>query len=182
MITKLNEYTKYLYYIEAPAIKGVNTKIILNLIEDSETSYLFFKEPTDSDIKFLNKYLKDNKYNLIELYHGTSSDNDIIGNGLLTTKIKTKKSLQSTPGYVYLSVFKNMANEFGSLAYPKKDINVYKITVPVYFLESDLDQIKNVRLWSNENIGETLADSALYGHGFCIKGNIPPYMIEKLGS
>lgn len=180
MITKLNEYTKYLYYLEAPAIKGVNTKIILNLTNDYQTNDLFFKEPTDSDIKFLNKYLKDNKYNLIELYHGTSSDNNIIENGLLTTKVKTKKSLQSTPRYVYLSIFKDMAIKFGSFAYPKKDVNVYKITVPVYFLKPDLDQIKNVRMWSNENIGETLADSALYGHGFCIKGNIPPYMIEKL--
>jgi hypothetical protein len=160
MITKLNEYAKYLYYLEAPAIKGVNTNKILNLVEDSETSDMFFREPTDDDIKFLNKYLKNNKYNLIELYHGTSSDNDIIGNGLLTTN--------------------GLAKRFGSLAYPKDDIDVYKITVPVYFLKPDLDQIKNVRMWSNENIGETLADSALYGHGFCIKGNIPPYMIKKL--
>jgi hypothetical protein len=181
MFTKLNEYTNYLYYLEAPAIKGVNTNKILNLIEDSETRDMFFREPTDDDINFLNKYLKNNKFNLIELYHGTSSKNDIIEIGLLTTKIKTKKSLQSTPGYVYLSVFEDMAKKFGSFAYPTDDTVTYKITVPVYFIEPDLDQIRNVRMWSNENIGETLADSALYGHGFRIKGNIPPYMIKKLG-
>lgn len=180
MIIKLNEYINYLHYLEAPAIKGVNTNKILNLVKDSETRDMFYREPIDDDIKFLNKYLKNNKYNLIELYHGTSSNNDIIENGLLTTKIKTKKSLQSTPGYVYLSVFEDMAKQFGSFTYPIDDIEVYKITVPVYFLEPDLDQINNVRLWSNINIDETLADSALYGHGFRIKGNIPPYMIKKL--
>lgn len=181
MITTLNEFTKFLYYIEAPAIKGVNTNKIIKLVDDLETSYLFYKdEPTDDDVKFLEKFLRQNKFNLIELYHGTSSDINILDNGLLTTKLTTKKSIQSTTGYVYLSIFKDMAKKFGSYAYPKNDISVYKITVPIYFLEPDLDQLRNQRLFAEKDVNDTLAESALFGHGFRIKGNIPPYMIKKL--
>jgi hypothetical protein len=189
MITKLNEFisekttnifNKYLYYIEAPGIRGVNINKVLNLVNDSETRYLFFKDPTIEDVDFLQKYLKSNKFNLIELYHGTSSDHNILDDGLLTTKLSTKKSMQSEIGYVYLSVFDSMAKTFGSFAYPKNDISVYKITVPVYFLEPDLDQLRNQRYYAGNNVNNTLAESALFGHGFRIKGNIPPYMIKML--
>jgi hypothetical protein len=176
----LNEFTKFLYYIEAPAIKGVNTNKIIKLVDDLETSYLFYKKPTDDDVKFLEKFLRQNKFNLIELYHGTSSNNNILDNGLLATKLSTKKSLQSTTGYVYLSIFEDMAKKFGSFAYPKNDISIYKVTIPIYFLKPDLDQLGNQRLFAGNDVNNTLAESALFGHGFRIKGNIPPYMIKKI--
>ena len=176
----IKEYVNFLHYIDGPAIKGVNKNIKLNLVKDEETSFLFFRDVNNDDIIFLNKYLKENKFNLIELYHATSSKNNILGNGLLTTKLKSKKSLQSTVGYVYLSVFENMAKTFGKIAYPNHDIKTYKITVPVYFLKPDLDQLSNKRLYSHVDINNTLAESALFGYGFRIKGNIPPYMIEQI--
>ena len=176
----IKQFEKFLHYIEAPAIRGVNKNIILNLIEDEETSDMFYRDPTVDDIKFLSKYLKQNKFNLIELYHGTSSENNIMNNGLLTTKKKTKRSLSSSTGFVYISVFKEMAKTFGKMSYPKEKISVYKITVPVFFLKPDKDQLRNQRLYAKRDVIDSLAESALYGHGFRIKGDIPPYMIKKI--
>jgi len=177
MIIKFNEY---LHYVEAPAIRGVNKNIVLNLVEDKETSDIFYKEANDDDVIFLTKYLRKNKFNLIELFHGTSEENDIENMGLLKTKNKTKKSIQSMPGFVYVSIFKKMAEEFGKMAYPHSKISVYKVTVPVYFLKPDLDQLRNQRLFAGRNVNDTLGDSAIFGHGFRIKGDIPPYMIKKI--
>lgn len=174
----INEAVNYLHYIEAPAIKGVNKNKVLNLVNDSETSQLFTNNPSIDDIKFLNKYLLKNKYSLIRLYHGTDADIDIMNDGLQVTSAKTKRSMQSATSYVYLSIYDSSAKTFGEMAYPMKNINVYEVAIPIYFLKPDLDQLKNKRLWSGIECGDTLADSALFGSGFRVKGNIPPYMIK----
>lgn len=183
MIYNYNDFVneKYLHYIDDKrAIRGVDTSKILNLVDDKETRDMFFKDPSEEDVIFLNKYLKDNKYNMIELYHGTSSDNNILEDGLLTTTNKTRRSNAVTTGFVYLSVYKDSAKKFAELGYSKGDISIYKVTIPVYFLQPDLDQIKSARIYKKEEIGDTLGDSALYGHAFRVKGDIPPYMITKL--
>lgn len=129
----------------------------------------------------INNFLKRNKEKFVSLYHGTSPKHNIIEDGLLKTTNKTKKSFQSEVGYVYLSVYPSSAKTFGDLAYGISNAVVYEIKVPIEFLKVDTDQLKNKRLYGSfKNIENTLADSLLYGNGFRVKGNIPPYLIKKL--
>ena len=94
--------------------------------------------------------------------------------GLKRTTNKTKKSLQSEPGYVYLSIYPESAKLFGNLAYGINDAQVYEIHVPIIHLKADSDQLYNMN-----HMGKSLGDSAIYGNGFRVKGDIPPYMISK---
>jgi hypothetical protein len=146
----------------------------------------FYSDPTPKKLKEFTELLRPlrDKYSYrmlrpIKLYHGTSAELNIEKEGLLTTKQSTKKSMQSQTGFVYLSIFPDMAKTFGKMAYPKDDIVVYEVVVPAYYLLPDKDQLRNQRLFAGKTVNDTLADSALYGHGFRVKGNIPPYMIRK---
>jgi hypothetical protein len=145
---------------------------------------IFYSEPTPAKLKELNKILQPHKNQYqphirpIKLYHGTSAKIDILNDGLLVTKSKTKKSLQSQTGYVYLAIYPDMAKTFGDIAYPYDDIVVYEVIVPVYLLQADKDQLRNQRAYAGRTVGDSLAESALYGHGFRVKGDIPPYMIK----
>jgi hypothetical protein len=136
-------------------------------------------EGTDKNIKTLNDFLRSNKGNLIKLYHGTGADNDIENEGLKTTKESTKKSFQSQTGFVYLSIYKDSAKLFGDVAYPYQDTKVVEVEIAISNLKADKDQLYNMRANSNKEVGETLADSAIHGNGFRVKGNIPPYMIKN---
>jgi hypothetical protein len=144
----------------------------------------FYSEPTPDLIKEFSKIINSHKNQYqpnirpVKLYHGTSANIDILKDGLLTTKMKTKKSLQSQTGFVYLSIFPDMAKTFGEIAYPYDDVVVYEVVVPVYLLQADKDQLNNQRAYAGRNMGDSLAESALYGHGFRVKGDIPPYMIK----
>ena len=130
-------------------------------------------------VKEINKILRDNKYKLIKLFHGTSPNIPVMEEGLKTTKLKTKKSLQSEVGYVYLSLYPDSAKTFGNMAYGINDSIVYEIHVPIIYLNADKDQLFNKRRGiSDIKIGDTLGDSAIYGSGFRVKGDIPPYMIS----
>lgn len=147
---------------------------------------LFYSEPTPEKLKEFTKILTPlrDRYSYrmlrpIKLYHGTSKELNIEKEGLLTTKMRTKKSMQSQTGFVYLSIFPEMARTFGEIAYPQKDVVVYEVIVPAYYLLPDKDQLRNQRLFAGRNVNDTLGDSALYGHGFRVKGDIPPYMIRK---
>jgi len=153
----------------------------IDLINDEQFHDLIHSESTDKKAKTLNKFLRDNKEKTIRLYHGTSSDLPIIEEGLKPTSRKTAKSLQSGHGYVYLSIYPSMAFTFGEMAYPKKDITVYAVDIPIKNLKVDVDQLKNKRYWGNDsNIGSTLGHSIIYGHGARVKGWIQSYMITKV--
>lgn len=153
MIIQLFE--KYLEYRYTPVARTFDIETI-DLFEVNA-----FK---NKDIDKLNKFLRKNQYKALKLYHGTSIEHDIENDGLLKTKQKTKKSIQSQPGYVYLSLYKDMAKTFGEMAYPMKDIVVYEVHVQIKSLLPDKDQLYNKRLYgSNEEIGGTLADSAIHG-------------------
>lgn len=169
MIIQLFE--KYLEYRYTPVVRSFDIEVI-DLFEVDA-----FK---NQDIDELNKFFRKNQYKALRLYHGTSIEHDIENDGLLKTKVKTKKSLQSQPGYVYLSLYKGMAKTFGEMAYPRKDIVVYEVHIQIKSLLPDKDQLYNKRLYgSDKNIGDTLADSAIYGSGFRVKADIPPYMIKN---
>lgn len=178
MILRYGEFIteKFIKYINF----GDEKLIPMDLVNDPKYKSLIYSTPTDKSVKELNKILRDNKDGTIKLYHGTSPKIDILESGLLTTKNNTKKSMQSETGYVYLSVYPESAKKFGNMAYSISDAIVYEVIVPISFIKVDTDQLKNIRMFGeNNNIGSTLADSILYGKGVRIKGDIPPFMIKK---
>ena len=144
------------------------------------TELVYSSAISQENVKKVNKFLKKNKGNTINLYHGTSSDIDLENEGILTTKNRTKKSYQSEPGYVYLSFYKDSAKLFGDIAYPNSDTKVVEVEIPISKLSPDKDQLYNKRMNSNNKIGEDLGSSLIYGNGFRVKGNIPPYMIKNV--
>jgi hypothetical protein len=136
------------------------------------------------DTKALSKYLnalKSNRYDMpsIIFYHGTSTKHDILDKGILTTTSKTAKSLSSTFGYTYLSIYPDHAYRFGDLAYPYGDITVYEVKIPANLILPDKDQIYLMNRESGQNITDNLANSIIYGDGVRVKGDIPPYMISE---
>ena len=139
---------------------------------------IFYMKTQKNLLKKFNKLLKDSKFKKIRLFHGTSPNINILDDGLLVTKLKTKKSIQSETGYVYLSIYPDSAKTFGNISYGITKSIVYEIIVPIIYLKVDKDQLFNVNFHGN-NVPESLGDSAIYGHGFRIKGDIPPYMISK---
>jgi hypothetical protein len=149
-------------------------------IVDSFPDIFHKSEPSEKDIQVIKKFLNDNKYHKLILYHGTNAEFDIEHDGLLPTTSKRRNSLQSASGYVYLSIFPEMAKTFGEMAFPNKDINVYKIDVPIKDLKTDKDQLFNKRLYGNIQVGDSLAESLIIGHGARVKGKIPPYMIKRI--
>jgi hypothetical protein len=150
---------------------------IVDFAQDTRWSRMFYGEPAQKDIKALASYLWKNE-NTIRLYHGTSAQIPILEQGLKPTTARTAKSLQSSRGFVYLSVFPGMAQMFGEMAYPHRDIAVYAVDIPIRLLKPDKDQLNNQRSWARRDIGNTLAESLVYGHGARVKGRIFPYMIS----
>ena len=99
--------------------------------------------------------------------------------GMLKTTLHRRNSYQSASGYVYLSIWPSSARMFGELAYPKQDVTVYAVDVKIRELLPDLDQLRNKRLFGNfDNIGMTLADSLIFGHGARVRREIKPYEIH----
>lgn len=148
--------------------------------KDEQFSKYFYKDVTVKEIKEFNKFLNTHKEHYVLLYHGTSSQIPVLNQGLYKTSQKTKKSLQSQSGFVYLSIFPDMAKTFGKMAYPYDDINVYEVFVKIKELKPDLDQLYNKRQYSGINIGNSLAESLIYGHGARVARNIYPYEIKLL--
>ena len=98
--------------------------------------------------------------------------------GILKTTSRRRNSAQSTSGFVYLSLYPDSARTFGELAYPKQDVLVYSVDIKIKELKPDSDQLRNKRLWDAEcKIGDTLADSLIFGHGARVARNIYPYEI-----
>lgn len=152
---------------------------IIDFHIDTKFQDIIYKEPTKESIKFMKNFLKDNKNEIVRLYHGTSAKHKILKEGLKPTSSKTKKSLQSQSGYVYLNIYPTMAKTFSEMAYPKEKIIVYNIDIPIYKLKADINQLNNKRYWGrNYKIGNTLAESILYGSGARVKGKVEPYIIS----
>ncbi len=173
----------FLKTLEAFIHSGYNT--IHEVIDLRDYDFLYHQSK-ESVIK-INKLLRKNEDKLIRLFHGTSPNLPIQEEGLKTSKIKTKKSLQSEVGYVYLSIYPESAKIFGEMSNNTKNSVVYEIEIPITHLKPDKDQLYNkrksyVEFNTREKvpiIRETLGDSAIYGNGFRVKGDIPPYMIKK---
>ena len=146
---------------------------------DGEHKVIDLNSPniTQKDIKELNKWLKVNRNEYVRLYHGTGENNDILGKGIKRTSLKRSKSYQSQSGYVYLSRYPNMARSFGEIN-NMSDTQVYAVDIKIKDLLPDLDQLNNQRAAGKE-IGNTLAESLIYGGGARIKRDIMPYEISS---
>jgi GNAT superfamily N-acetyltransferase len=152
----------------------------IDFSEDSNWHDLFYGTPTPKRMKELKSFLRQDPNRFVRLYHGTDASHPVMEEGLLPTSAGRKKSLQSTPGYVYLSVYPGMAEDFGRMAYPGKPIQVYAVTVTVRRLLADTDQLNNRRYWGEgkyDGVGNTLAESLVYGRGARVKGKVEPYQL-----
>jgi GNAT superfamily N-acetyltransferase len=154
---------------------------VVDFSKDPEWHSLFYGKVTPEDMKRLRSFLYDNRRNpfqFVRLYHGTDASLPVMKDGLLPTSNKRRRSLQSANGYVYLSVFPGMAEDFGRMGNPGKKIEVYQVDVPVSMLKPDSDQLSNKRYWGeDQSIGSSLAESLVTGHGARVKGKVPLWAI-----
>ena len=178
MIKKFDEFINELYDSNV-----VNGRKVFDLLEDEETSKFFTLFTSEYDRKLVsefNRWLRRHKEDYVRLYHGTSSKHDILGQGILKTTKRMRNSVQSESGFVYLSVYPNTAKTFGELSYPYDEASVYSVVIKIKELKPDTDQLRNKRLWGKDflELGNTLADSLIYGSGARVKRNIEPYEIS----
>lgn len=135
-------------------------------------------EPDSQKVREFGKWLAQNRHTFITLYHGTAQYLLAMQQGLLPTSGKRAKSLQSSHGFVCLSVFPGMAKTFAELNYPSKETVVYSVNLCIRNLKPDLDQLRNQRLWAGRNVQDTLAHSLIFGHGARVKGKIDPFHLS----
>lgn len=139
---------------------------------------------TKEDRRDFAAFLRDHKNDFVRMYHGTAVTHDVMGQGLLPTSPTRAKSLQSASGYVYLTYDPASALEFARMAYSGqyKDLVVYGVEVTIGRLLADADQLRNKRYWGGDaSIGNTLADSLIYGRGARVKGKIEPMQVFIFG-
>ena len=152
---------------------------VINLRENPYTSIIYNEEATQKERLAFNKWLRQHREDYVRLYHGTDADIPIMKDGLKRTTTRTKKSMQSAPGFVYLSIYPQSARTFGELAYPRKQVTVYAVDIKIKELLPDKDQLYNKRLYGQFDVDDTLADSLIFGHGARVKRNILPYELSK---
>jgi len=149
-----------------------------DISSDPQWHDVFYGDPSPERIKALASFLRSDPNRFITLYHGTASDLPVMEEGLLPTSPSRAKSYQSSPGYVYLSVYPGNAKNFGELAYPGEDITVYAVNVTARRLLPDTDQLANQRSVGKE-VGNSLAESLAIGHGARVKGAVGPMQLYK---
>lgn len=138
---------------------------------------LFNPSPSEKDIERLNKWLREHKMNYVKMYHGAPAKHvqGILEKGLLPTSDKRRNSYQSQSGYVYLSVLPKSSKIFAELAdaHNVENNTVFEVVELVNSLLPDTDQLNNYRsAKENWDIGNSLAESIVYGHGARVKGKI----------
>ena len=151
---------------------------VINLMTNPDTSIIYNEEASQKQRLAFSKWLRQHREDYVRLYHGTDSDIPILKDGLKKTSTRTKKSIQSATGFVYLSIYPQSARTFGELAYPRKQVTVYAVDIKIKELLPDKDQLRNKRLYGQFDIDDTLADSLIFGHGARVKRNILPYELS----
>ena len=152
----------------------------IKLHEVEELRGIFAKaDPDANDVAVLQHWLKEHKNDSIVLYHGTDASLPISEEGLKKTSARTKRSLQSGTGNVYLTPYPTFAKAFGQFAYPEKEdsIAVYDVAVKISDLRPDKDQLKNKRM-EGIDLGDSLAASLLVGHSVTVKHNVMNYDLQ----
>lgn len=138
---------------------------------------LFNPSPSEKDIERLNKWLREHKMNYVKMYHGAPAKHvqGILEKGLLPTSDKRRNSYQSQSGYVYLSVLPKSSKIFAELAdaHNVENNTVFEVVALVNSLLPDTDQLNNYRgVKENWDIGNSLGESIIYGHGARVKGKV----------
>ena len=95
------------YYIAASG-KQATWGDAVDFSSDPKWHDVFYGTPTPEGLKRLSSFLHGNPNQWITLYHGTDAELPIMEEGLLPTSAGRAKSMGSTPGFVYLSVFPGM--------------------------------------------------------------------------
>lgn len=147
---------------------------------DNQFHHLFYREPTPEQVKEFSRFLREHRNEFVWLYHGTAKSlhEKVLKKGLLPTSPGRKRSYQSSPGYVYLSVYQSSARNFGAAAYPGQEVVVYRVWVPIRRLLPDRDQLRNQRLFGGREVGDTLAESLVFGHGARVNKKILPTQLS----
>lgn len=164
----------------APDKNGIKLPDVIDLQSDPYYHVLFYSEPNAEEIRRFNQFIRRNRSQKIRLYHGTKSEIPAMSEGLKPSSKKRRNSLQSATGYVCFSVYKEMAKHFGEMAFPGKSITVYAIEYSFSMLLPDKDQLRNKRMWTGIECGDTLGESLIIGRGARVKGHIPPYLIYPI--
>jgi hypothetical protein len=148
----------------------------INFATDPQWHDVFYGRPTPERIKELGRFLRTDPNRFVRLYHGTDASLPVLEKGLLPTSTTRRRSLQSGNGYVYLSVFPGSAEDFGRMGNPGKKIRVYGVEVTIRRLCADTDQLNN-RRGVGDDVGNSLAESLVFGHGARVKGKIDPMQV-----
>lgn len=183
------------------AIEGVHTTDLRTAIKPAETESVIDWSPLvnnqlfDLDIAAsgnnlkpeklaeFQRFLKENRNKVVRLYHATDEKIPILKEGLKPTGKKTATSLGTSFGRVSLGYDPRQVIAFPDLGYPyAKKINIYAVEIPIRNLIPDTDQLRNRRLYGGkQDIGNSLAESLIYGHGAQVKGKIPSSQIRLYG-
>jgi len=153
-----------------------------NVFEDSLP--LPFEEgvPSADKVNALKKWLSKNtdKYNpkYVTLYHSTGANVPILEQGIKPTSATRRRSYQSHPGYVYLAPTPERAKIFGDLG-NSSNSKTYAVKVQVQNLRADRDQLNNQRA-VGEDVGNSVAESLIYGGSARVKGKIELWQIKEL--
>lgn len=155
---------------------------VIDLRTSPETSIIFNELCTEKDVRRFNQWLRTHADDYVRLYHGTASKFDIRHEGLKKTTAHRRHSYQSTSGFVYLSIYPSSARTFGEMAYPGQDVTVYAVDIKIRELRPDTNQLVNRRRFGYgefDHIGNTLADSLIFGHGARVSRAIRPWEIKQ---
>ena len=137
--------------------------------------------PTKEKVKkvkaWLRKYCDKYSFDRVRFYHGTDKNIPVLEEGLKPTSKARRRSLQSESGYVYLAATYEDARMFGNMGSGTNDCAVYCVDILPCDMKADIDQLSNMRSvgW---DVGNTVAESIVYGGGVRVKGSIPPYAIS----
>jgi hypothetical protein len=159
---------------------------VIDFSSDARFHHLFHGTPSEKQIQEFDRWLKANPDALIRLYHGTSSLNPIETQGLKKTSATRRNSLQSRSGYVYLSVYPGIAQDFARFASANRGANdegfknaLYSTELRISELSPDADQLRNQRMFAGRDVKNTLAHSLVFGRGARFKGNIPASRVDR---
>lgn len=149
--------------------------------KDARFHHIFYGNPTRQEVAEFSSWLRARPNAFVRLYHGAPAALNIEEEGLLPTSSNRRNSLQSTSGFVYLSAYPGMAFDFGHYASlnrsPAADgarVAVYPVTITVRRLVADLDQLANRRMYAQEQVGNTLAESLIRARVARVRGRVEP--------
>lgn len=160
---------------------------IIDLAYDPAWHEAIYGSRSREEVRRLNAFLRDNPDRFIRLFHGTRVVHPVMEKGLLPTTTNRRNSYQSANGFVCLSVYPGMAYDFGNYAALNgggdaegNRVAVYAVTVCLRRLLADRDQLNNRRA-AGTQVGNSLAESLIFGSGARVKGGIEPFSLREIG-